>query len=276
MFSKSYFFTQSLILYYTKIEQHWPNITAVHIVGPVLFKNVQDLTKTRDLDKKFVRMPRTQPAYVGKFSVCVVVLIFLFTIQNVNNKIKTTTENLPTQAGCVPGIPTDFWSKSLVFIESCMFLKVTGPLMHEQLINFFKHFFSLYFRKSSEYLERYYVLILKILKNKQTKVYFDCEFQTLISVQFLLSNVEFWRAQHFTKIIDFLLSLWPFWSHWAGLSMSTCFYAVDCYVSWESEFGEKHLTQSYPLPKMMYLTPKSNSIFKWVVLNMSLSHIEFF
>ena len=74
-------------------------------------------------------MPRTQPAYVGKFSVCVVVLIFLFTIQNVNNKIKTTTENLPKQAGCVPGIPTDFWSQSLVFVKSCTFLKVTGPTM---------------------------------------------------------------------------------------------------------------------------------------------------
>ena len=90
---------------------------------------MQDLTKTRDLDKKFVRMPRTQPAYVGKFSVCVVVLIFLFTIQNVNNKIKTTTENLPTQAGCVPSIPTDFRSKSLVFVESCTFLNRTGPTL---------------------------------------------------------------------------------------------------------------------------------------------------
>ena len=74
-------------------------------------------------------MPRTQPGYIGKISVYVVVLIFLFTIQNVNNKIKTTTENLPTQAGCVPGIPTDFWSKSLVFIESCTFLKKTGQTM---------------------------------------------------------------------------------------------------------------------------------------------------
>ena len=104
-------------------------------------KIMQDSTNTRDLDKKFVQTPRTQPGYVGKFSIFIVVLIFLFTFQNVNNKIKTTTENLPTQAGCVPGIPTDFLSKSLVFVESCMFLKVTGPLMHEQLINFFKHFF---------------------------------------------------------------------------------------------------------------------------------------
>ena len=66
---------------------------------------------------------------MGKISVSVVVLIFLFTIQNVNIKIKTKTENLPTQAGCVPGIPTDFWSKSLVFVESCTFLNRTGPTL---------------------------------------------------------------------------------------------------------------------------------------------------
>ena len=66
---------------------------------------------------------------MGKISVHVVVLIFLFTIQNVNIKIKTTTENLPTQAGCVPGIPTYFWSKSLVFVESCAFLNRTGPTL---------------------------------------------------------------------------------------------------------------------------------------------------
>ena len=92
------------------------------IVGPVLLKNVQDSTNTRELDKKIVQIPRTQPGYMGKISIHVVVLIFLFTIQNVNIKIKTTTENLPTQAGCIPGIPTDFWSKSLVFVESCTFL----------------------------------------------------------------------------------------------------------------------------------------------------------
>ena len=85
---------------------------------------MQDSTNTRDLDKKFVQTPRTQPGYVGKFSIFIVVLIFLFTFQNVNNKIKTTTENLPTQAGCVPGIPTDFLSKSLVFVESCTILRV--------------------------------------------------------------------------------------------------------------------------------------------------------
>ena len=91
---------------------------------------MQDSTNTRDLDKKFVQTPRTQPGYVGKFSIFIVVLIFLFTLQNVNNKIKTTTENLPTQAGCVPGIPTDFLSKSLVFVESCMILWVdTSYLM---------------------------------------------------------------------------------------------------------------------------------------------------
>ena len=91
---------------------------------------MQDSTNTRDLDKKFVQTPRTQPGYVGKFSIFIVVLIFLFTFQNVNNKIKTTTENLPTQAGCVPGIPTDFLSKSLVFVESCTILRVdTSYLM---------------------------------------------------------------------------------------------------------------------------------------------------
>ena len=86
-------------------------------------KIMQDSTNTRDLDKKFVQTPRTQPGYVGKFSIFIVVLIFLFTFQNVNNKIKTTTENLPTQAGCVPGIPTDFLSKSLVFVEYCTILR---------------------------------------------------------------------------------------------------------------------------------------------------------
>ena len=70
--------------------------TYVHIVGPVLFKNMQDSTNTRNLDKKSVGMPGTQPACVGKFSVFVVVLIFLFTFRNVNNNIKTNTENLHT------------------------------------------------------------------------------------------------------------------------------------------------------------------------------------
>ena len=94
---------------------------------------MQDSTNTRDLDKKFVQTPRTQPGYVGKFSIFIVVLIFLFTFQNVNNKIKTTTENLPTQAGCVPGIPTDFLSKSLVFVESCMILWVDTSYLFGQL-----------------------------------------------------------------------------------------------------------------------------------------------
>ena len=110
-----------------------PPLILLIIVGQVLFKNVQDSTNTRDLDKKIVQMPRTQPGYMGKISVHVVVLIFLFTIQNVNIKIKTTTENLPTQAGCVPGIPTDFLSKSLVFVESCTILWVdTSYLLPSQ------------------------------------------------------------------------------------------------------------------------------------------------
>ena len=94
-------------------------------------KIMQDSTNTRDLDKKFVQTPRTQPGYVGKFSIFIVVLIFLFTLQNVNNKIKTTTENLPTQAGCVPGIPTDFLSKSLVFVKSCTILRVDTSYLME-------------------------------------------------------------------------------------------------------------------------------------------------
>ena len=63
----------------------------------------------------------------------------------VNNKIITTTENLATQAGCVPniyrlilcvpGIPTNFLSKFLVFVESCTFLKRTGPT----LLSLLKH-----------------------------------------------------------------------------------------------------------------------------------------
>ena len=48
------------------------------IVGPVLFKNVQDSTNTRDLDQKYVGMPGTQPACVGKFSVVVLILLFTF------------------------------------------------------------------------------------------------------------------------------------------------------------------------------------------------------
>ena len=98
-------------------------------------KIMQDSMNTRDLDKKFVQTPRTQPGYVGKFSIFIVVLIFLFTFQNVNNKIKTTTENLPTQAGCVPGIPTDFLSESLVFVESCTILRVDTSYLPPPLHN---------------------------------------------------------------------------------------------------------------------------------------------
>ena len=103
-------------------------------------KIVQDSTNTRDLDKKFVQTPRTQPGYVGKFSIFIVVLIFLFTFQNVNNKIKTITENLPTQAGCVPGIPTDFLSKSLVFVESCTILWVDTSYLNSVLLLKLSHF----------------------------------------------------------------------------------------------------------------------------------------
>ena len=63
-----------------------PPLILLIIVGQVLFKNVQDSTNTSDLDKKIVQMPRTQPGYMGKISVYVVVLIFLFTIQIANNK----------------------------------------------------------------------------------------------------------------------------------------------------------------------------------------------
>ena len=106
-------------------------------------KIMQDSTNTRDLDKKFVQTPRTQPGYVGKFSIFIVVLIFLFTFQNVNNKIKTTTENLPTQAGCVPGIPTDFLSKSLVFVESCTILRVDASYLATALLLLLKYLYCL-------------------------------------------------------------------------------------------------------------------------------------
>ena len=105
-------------------------------------KIMQDSTNTRDLDKKFVQTPRTQPGYVGKFSIFIVVLIFLFTFQNVNNKIKTTTENLPTQAGCVPGIPTDFLSKSLVFVENGTKLNLTTQSMMSNIIFLGKIFYA--------------------------------------------------------------------------------------------------------------------------------------
>ena len=41
-------------------------------------KIMQDSTNTRDLDKKSVGMPGTQPACVGKFSVVVLILLFTF------------------------------------------------------------------------------------------------------------------------------------------------------------------------------------------------------
>ena len=41
-------------------------------------KIVQDSMNTRDLDKKSVGMPGTQPACVGKFSVVVLILLFTF------------------------------------------------------------------------------------------------------------------------------------------------------------------------------------------------------
>ena len=49
-------------------------------------------------------MPGTQPGSVGKFSVVLIVLIF-----DINNQIKVTTENLPTQPGCVLGVCRDFF-----------------------------------------------------------------------------------------------------------------------------------------------------------------------
>ena len=48
------------------------------------------------------------------------VLIFLF---------KTTTENLPTQPCCVPGVRTDSLSKFVAFIENGTKLKLTTPSM---------------------------------------------------------------------------------------------------------------------------------------------------
>ena len=47
----------------------------------------------------------------------VVVLILMFSFLNVNNKITTTNENLPTQSGYVLGIHTDILSEFMVFID---------------------------------------------------------------------------------------------------------------------------------------------------------------
>ena len=73
--------------------------------------------------------PRTQTKYQyeyqghrqavrAKSQFFVVVLILMFSFQNANNKITTTTENLPTQSGYVLGIHADILSEFMVFIES--------------------------------------------------------------------------------------------------------------------------------------------------------------
>ena len=69
-----------------------------------------------------VRTPRTQPGNVGKFSV-------FWCFCYVNNQIKTTTENLPTQPCCVPGVRTDSPSKFVAFVENGTKLRLTTPSM---------------------------------------------------------------------------------------------------------------------------------------------------
>ena len=85
----------------------------------------RDSTKTTNLDKISVQTPRTighSQAVRGQILSCccdLIVYILLFTFQNVNNEITTTTQNLPTQPGYVLGICTDILSEFVVFVESC-------------------------------------------------------------------------------------------------------------------------------------------------------------
>ena len=66
------------------IRIKWPIFVVIgHFVQRIKYevsthKIMQDSTNTRDLDKKSVGMPGTQPACVGKFSVVVLILLFTF------------------------------------------------------------------------------------------------------------------------------------------------------------------------------------------------------
>ena len=82
------------------------------------FNFVPFSTNTTNSDKIYVRTPRTLPGNGGKFSV-------FWYFCYVNNQIKTTTENLPTQPCCVPGVRTDSPSKFVAFVENGTKLKLT-------------------------------------------------------------------------------------------------------------------------------------------------------
>ena len=90
--------------------------------GQVQFRSI--LNEHHELRQNNVRTPRTQPGNGGKFSVF---RYFCY----VNNQIKTTTENLPTQPHCVPGVLTDSLSNFVAFIENGMKLKLTMPNMQK-------------------------------------------------------------------------------------------------------------------------------------------------
>ena len=71
----------------------------------------------------------------------------------------------------------------------------------------------------------------------------------------------------------------PYRSHYFTMSRSeqvNLKTVVFCYALGHSEFAVKLLTQAYPLSNLMYLLSNFDSILKWVRLNMSLSHIEYF
>ena len=86
------------------------------------FNFVPFSTNTTNSDKIYVRTPRTQPGNVGKFSV-------FWYFCYVNNQIKTTTENLPTQPCCVPGVRTDSLSNFVAFVENGTKLNLPTPSM---------------------------------------------------------------------------------------------------------------------------------------------------
>ena len=127
-------------------------------------------TNTTKLDEKSVQTPRTQPGYVGKFSV--VVLWF----QNVNKKIKTTrtTENLPRLPGCVLGIHTYILSKFVVFVETSTKLKLTMPNMTWLFSGHKMHFVwglavhIYYIMTTSSCRVRWYAILLSICIVTQT------------------------------------------------------------------------------------------------------------
>ena len=85
------------------------------IFGIIYFNFASFSTNATNLDQIYVRMPRTQPGNVGKFSVLLVVLIFLLSQQLIQNN------------NCVLGVCTYFLSKFVVFVENDTKLKSTMP-----------------------------------------------------------------------------------------------------------------------------------------------------